>query len=189
MDHSAKETFTDAPGQCVLPNRVKYALAYMRANIGEKVTLTGLATACAVPERTLLNQFRKFVGLSPLAYLLHLRLNAARDELLNTADGETIAAIASRWGFTHLGRFATAYRSAFRESPSATRRRVRAPLDLDVPARDGDDVSGLPRRIGLLRELPSLVVLPLSTETLKESQEAQQPNSLPRRCRGCVPAR
>ena len=63
----------------------------MRANIGEKVTLTGLATACAVPERTLLNQFRKFVGLSPLAYLLHLRLNAARDELLNTADGETIA--------------------------------------------------------------------------------------------------
>ena len=173
MDRSAQEQLTDASSQCALPHRVRHALDYMRANIGEKVTLTGLATACAMPERTLLNKFRKFVGLSPLAYLLHLRLNAARDELLNTDDGATIADIASRCGFTHLGRFATAYRSAFRESPSATRRRVRAPLDLDAPARDGDDVSGLQRRIGLLPELPSLVVLPLSTETLKESQEAR----------------
>ncbi len=173
MDRSGRETLTDAPEQCVLPNRVKYALAYMRANIGEKVTLTGLATACAVPERTLLNQFRKFVGLSPLAYLLHLRLNAARDELLNTADGATIADIASRCGFTHLGRFATAYRSAFHELPSATRRRVRGPTDLGAPARDGHDLSGLLGRIGLPREMPSLVVLPLSTETLKESQEAR----------------
>ena len=65
MDRFAQEQLTDTPGQCVLPNRVKYALTYMRANISEKVTLTGLATACAVPERTLLNQFRKFVGLSP----------------------------------------------------------------------------------------------------------------------------
>ena len=173
MNRFAQEQLTDASGQCAFPNRVRHALAYMRANIGEKVTLTGLATACAMPERTLLNQFRKFVGLSPLAYLLHLRLNAARDELLNTDDGATIADIASRCGFTHFGRFATAYRSAFRESPSATRRRVRAPLDLGAPARDGHDVSGLPRRIGVLHEKPSLVVLPLATETLKESQEAR----------------
>ena len=134
MDRFAQEQLTDTPSQCVLPNRVKYALTYMRANISEKVTLTGLATACAMPERTLLNQFRKFVGLSPLAYLLHLRLNSVRDELLNTDDGATIADIASRCGFTHFGRFATAYRSAFRESPSATRRRVCAPWIL-VPQR------------------------------------------------------
>jgi transcriptional regulator GlxA family with amidase domain len=134
MNRFAQEQLTDASGQCAFPNRVRHALVYMRANIGEKVTLTGLATACAMPERTLLNQFRKFVGLSPLAYLLHLRLNSVRDELLNTDDGATIADIASRCGFTHLGRFATAYRSAFRESPSATRRRVCAPWIL-VPQR------------------------------------------------------
>ena len=143
----------------------------MRANIGERVTLAGLATACAMPERTLLNQFRKFVGLSPLAYLLHLRLNAAREALLNTDDEATIADIASRCGFTHLGRFATAYRSTFRESPSATRRRVHASLDL--PARNGHDASGLPNRIVVPREQPSLVITPLSTETLKENQEAR----------------
>ncbi len=173
MDHFAQERLADASAHCAFSNRVRHALAYMRANIGEKVTLTGLATACGMPERTLLNQFRRFVGLSPLAYLLHLRLNAARDELLNKDDGVTIADIASRCGFTHLGRFATAYRSAFRESPSATRRRVRAPVDLAARARDRDDVSGLPRRIGVPQEKPSLVILPLSTETLKESQEAR----------------
>jgi transcriptional regulator GlxA family with amidase domain len=65
MDRFAQEQLTEASGQCALPNRVRHALAYMRANIGEKVTLTGLATALSMPERTLLNQFRKFVGLSP----------------------------------------------------------------------------------------------------------------------------
>ncbi len=173
MDHSAQEQFPDASGQRELPHRIRHALAYMRANIGEKVTLTGVATACGMPERTLLNQFRKFVGLSPLAYLLHLRLNAARDELLNTDGGASIADIASRCGFTHLGRFATAYRSAFQEAPSATRQRVRAPLRRDLQARERHDVSELPRRIGVPHEKPSLIVLPLSTETLKESQEAR----------------
>jgi len=173
MDRCAQEQLTNASDQRAFPHRVRHALTYMRANIGEKVTLAGLATACGMPERTLLNQFRKFVGLSPLAYLLHLRLNALRDELLNANDGATIADIASRCGFTHLGRFATAYRSAFRESPSATRRRVRAPLDFGVPADDAHEVSGLPRRIEVPHEMPSLVVLPLSTETLKESREAR----------------
>ena len=163
MDRFAQEQLTDASGRTASPKGVRHALAYMRANIGEKVTLTGLATACAMPERTLLNQFRRFVGLSPLAYLLHLRLNAARDALLNTDDGAIIADIASRCGFTHLGRFATAYRSSFGESPSATRRRVLAPPDIGAPARDGHDVSGLPSRIVVPYEKPSLVVLPLST--------------------------
>src|SRR5690348_145560 len=168
MARRAQEQLINPFDQRVFPHRVRCALTYMRANIGEKVTLAALATACGMPERTLLNQFRKFVGLSPLAYLLHLRLNAVRDELLNTGDGATIADIASRCGFTHLGRFATAYRSAFHESPSATRRRVRAPSDFGVLADDGHNGSGLPRRIGVPREMPSLVVLPLSTETLKE---------------------
>ena len=82
MDQIAQDQRTDHSGQGALPHRVRHALAYMRGNIAEKVTLAGLAIACATPERTLLKQFRKFVGLSPLAYLLRLRLNAAREGLL-----------------------------------------------------------------------------------------------------------
>src|SRR6185437_1415303 len=56
---------TELTQPCVLPQHVKHALAYLRANVGEKVTLPDLATACAVPERTLLKQFRNFLGISP----------------------------------------------------------------------------------------------------------------------------
>jgi AraC-like DNA-binding protein/TolB-like protein len=174
MKHFAQHQGTGPSDQCASTHSVRHALAYLRCNIAEKVTLTELATACATPERTLLKQFRKFVGLSPLAYLFRLRLNAAREELLIADGAAAVGDIAIRCGFTHLGRFATAYRSAFRESPSATRRRMRAPLDFGSPARDGHDVSGLLRHIGVPHEKPSLVIVPLFTETLKENQEARQ---------------
>ena len=53
--------------QCLLPQHVKRALVYMRANLAEKITLPGLAAMCGTPERTLLKQFKRFVGSSPLA--------------------------------------------------------------------------------------------------------------------------
>nr|BFE68907.1 hypothetical protein GCM10020092_022080 [Actinoplanes digitatis] len=36
--------------------------------------------------------------------------------------GVTVAMIANRWGFTHLGRFSTDYRAAYGTSPSRTLR-------------------------------------------------------------------
>ena len=125
MERTAYDEPTEDPVQCLLPQHVKRALVYMRSNVAEKITLPGLAATCAAPERTLLKQFKRFVGLSPLAYLRRLRLNLARSEL-SQADCETaISEIAISCGFTHLGRFATEYRRAFGESPSATRQRVR----------------------------------------------------------------
>src|SRR4051794_32496910 len=87
------------PRQRPLPQHVKHALAHMRGHLDEKLTLSGLASACSVPKRTLLRQFETFIGLSPLAYLRRLRLNAARDELLQADSGEAIAGIAIRCGF------------------------------------------------------------------------------------------
>lgn len=173
MDHFSQDQWIDHSGQRVLPHRVRHALAHMRGNIAEKITLTGLAATCAMPERTLVKQFRKFVGLSPLAYLLRLRLNAAREELLKGDGAAAVADIAVRCGFTHLGRFATVYRSAFGEMPSATKERMRARIANASSARGGNDGNCSESGIGLAREKPSLIVLPLSTETLKESLEAR----------------
>ncbi|HEV3197478.1 MAG TPA: AraC family transcriptional regulator, partial [Bryobacteraceae bacterium] len=106
MQRTAHGQPIDDSIQCV-PRHVKRALAYMRSNMAEKITLPALASACAAPERTLLKQFQKSVGVSPLAYLRRLRLNLARRELLRADCKREIADIAISCGFTHLGRFAT----------------------------------------------------------------------------------
>jgi AraC-like DNA-binding protein len=46
-----------------------------------------------------------------------------REELKASGpDSVTVTQVAGRWGFVHLGRFASAYRRKFGESPSATLR-------------------------------------------------------------------
>jgi AraC-like DNA-binding protein/TolB-like protein/tetratricopeptide (TPR) repeat protein len=163
MERTEYDEPTEDPVQRLLPQHVKRALVYMRANLAEKITLPGLAAMCAAPERTLLKQFKRFVGISPLAYLRRLRLNLARSKL-SQADCETaICEIAISCGFIHLGRFATEYRRAFGESPSATRQRVRG------HSADGAFLAAPV----VWREKPALLVVPFRTETLQEELETR----------------
>jgi adenylate cyclase len=163
MERIAYDEPTEDHAQPLLPQHVKRALVYMRGNVAEKITLPGLAAACGAPQRTLLKQFKRFVGLPPLAYLRRVRLNLARGAL-SQADCETaISEIAVSCGFTHLGRFATEYRRAFGESPSTTRQRVRGHSP-DYPP---------PAAPVAWREKPALLVMPLRTETLQEQFEAR----------------
>ncbi|HEX5326772.1 MAG TPA: helix-turn-helix domain-containing protein [Acetobacteraceae bacterium] len=157
--------------QPLLPHHVNRALAYMRANMSKRITLTGLASACGVPQRTLLRQFQRFVGLAPLAYLRRLRLNAAKSELANFRNNDAISDIAMRCGFSHLGRFATEYRQLFGETPTTTRQRVRTRA---AEAKNGASrlSEGYPVP-AVEREKPSLLILPLRTETLQERLEAR----------------
>jgi TolB-like protein len=71
--------------------------------------------------------FRHFLGRSPVAVLRDLRLDLVRHALLERGGDETIAVLATRCGFDHLGRLSTWYRERFGESPSATRARGREP--------------------------------------------------------------
>jgi adenylate cyclase len=130
-----------------------------------------------VPERTLLKQFQKFVGLPPLTYLRRLRLNAARSKLADPDSKNSVADVAIGCGFAHLGRFSTEYRHAFGELPSATRQRARARFANGVAikrrvSRTDEDIAYLPAPV-VWREKPSLMILPLRTETLQECREAR----------------
>jgi AraC-like DNA-binding protein len=152
-----------------LPQLMKCALDHMRANLGEKITLSSLAFACSAPERTLLRQFKRFVGLSPLAHLHRLRLNAARSELLEAGGRHSIADIATRCGFSHLGRFATDYRRLFGELPSSTRQRIN--IRAETSRSSTNSIAAPPSIVGSKR--PSLLILPLRTATLHEGLEAR----------------
>jgi AraC-like DNA-binding protein len=59
------------------------------------------------------------------------RLERARRDLVDrTLSGETIFAIASRWGFVSKSHFSRSFRSAYGLSPSELRRDASAELDL-----------------------------------------------------------
>jgi transcriptional regulator GlxA family with amidase domain len=68
--------------------------------------------------------FKRYCGLSPMAYLKRYRLESVRRELLGDQSERNISAIAMGWGFTHLGRFSSDYKKLFDEMPSQTLNRV-----------------------------------------------------------------
>jgi transcriptional regulator GlxA family with amidase domain len=58
-----------------------------------------------------------------MMYLRRLRLHHVHAELAaHSPDSVTVTMVAGRWGFVHLGRFASQYRQLFGETPSETLR-------------------------------------------------------------------
>ena len=99
---------------------VRRAEDYMRAHLGDPLSVLDLCRELAVSERTLHYAFQEVRGLSPMAYFRAFRLNAVRQELKTAPDTATVQEIAQRWGFWHTGEFAAAYRRLFGELPSQT---------------------------------------------------------------------
>lgn len=119
-DHPYREELTReaTPSR---PRHVKRAIDVMEADPAIPVTVHDLARISGVGVRALQEGFHRHVGMSPMAYLRRLRLARAHDELRVSSRGEaTVASVASRWGFVHLGRFAAAYRRAYGVSPAET---------------------------------------------------------------------
>jgi AraC-like DNA-binding protein len=113
------------------PRTVKRVIDAMQANPSHPYTTVDLAAIAGVGRRALQKGFRQHVGVSPMTYLLRLRLECAREHLRHRSPGMTIAEVARRCGFTHPGRFAAAYRVRYGVSPSHT-----------LPERPGKRESG-----------------------------------------------
>ena len=83
-----------------------------------------LCAAIDVPERTLRACCAEFLGMSPNRYLRLRRLNKVHAALLRADPATTsVSTLATRQGFSQLGRFAVLYRTVFGETPSTTLRR------------------------------------------------------------------
>lgn len=103
---------------------VEVAERYVLAHIDERVQLSDLCRAVDTSERTLECAFNEIMGLSPIAYLIRLRLHRVRAALLAAEPGSTrVSAVALESGFWHFGEFSRAYRHCFDERPSETLRR------------------------------------------------------------------
>jgi AraC-like DNA-binding protein len=109
----------------------------LAAHSNRPLPMSELCALIGVTDRTLRSCCAEFLSMSPSRYMLLRRLNAVRIAL-RAADPATasVAEIAGGCGFTELGRFAGAYRTAFGESPSTTLRRSRGPGILDPTFAD-----------------------------------------------------
>lgn len=107
----------------IAPRDVKRAIEYLQAHLDSPVTLSDLVTVSGVPGRTLFKHFRDTKGVSPIRYLRNARFQKVREALMRAAPGDNVTGIATKWGFSHLGRFSVEYRQRFGESPSTTVRR------------------------------------------------------------------
>jgi len=79
-----------------------------------------LAAYAGLTTRALQQQFLKHFNTTPATYVQEQRLAAARKALRDPGTKKTVTRLASDLEFHHLGRFSTAYRRKFGESPSAT---------------------------------------------------------------------
>jgi AraC-like DNA-binding protein len=109
----------------VATRRVAELEAWIEDNLGEHITLARLCAMAQASERSLQQAFQARRGMSPMRFVCERRLAAARRRIVAADTGDGITEIATSLGFTHLGRFAIAYREAFGESPSRTWTRAR----------------------------------------------------------------
>ena len=103
---------------------VKKAEDYALSHTHDHVHVGDLCRAASVSERALQYAFKEIIGVTPVAYLIRLRLHRVRQALLAAGRGSTtVSAVALDWGFWHLGEFSRAYTECFGELPSDTLQR------------------------------------------------------------------
>jgi len=107
------------------PRHVKYAENFIQAEAANAPTISEVAKEVGVSVRALSEAFRRFRNTSPGAFLREQRMQGVRNALLAAGPGETVASIASDWGYVNFGMFARAYQQRFGELPSKTLGRAR----------------------------------------------------------------
>jgi AraC-like DNA-binding protein len=124
-DHPYRQALF-APADPGRPAAVRDAMDIIDTGPHLPLTTATLARRCHVSVRTLQEGFQRHLGVSPMAYLRQVRLRRAHRDLRSADPSHnTVASIAHRWGFTHLGSFAAAHKTMYGETPRHALRAVR----------------------------------------------------------------
>lgn len=115
--------YTAGPGR-VPAAVVRRAMAYVDAHAAEPITVDDIAGAARISVRGLQAAFARHGDVTPTGYLRRARLDGAHRDLRDAdrSRGDTVAAIAARWGFASPGRFAVDYRAVYGRTPGHTLR-------------------------------------------------------------------
>ncbi|WP_323784347.1 AraC family transcriptional regulator, partial [Leisingera sp.] len=104
-----------------MPRSVRVAQRFMLAHLKQPISVSDVAAAADVSERTLRAHFASACGTRPGNRLLQLRLEQARHDLMGDGSAtNSVTEVALRYCFGNVGRFARHYRDSFGENPSHT---------------------------------------------------------------------
>ena len=90
-------------------------------SLEETKSIQDIAKKFKVSEKTIESSFKSLFGITPKRFINLLKLNHAHADLqLADAQITNVSDIATKWGFTHFGRFSSDYKSLFGVHPSIT---------------------------------------------------------------------
>lgn len=113
--------------------KLTQAVILMESNIEEPLTTDEIARHVCVSRRQLERIFKQYLNSVPSQYYLELRLNRARQLLLQTS--KSIIQIGLSCGFSSGPHFSSAYRNCFGITPREDRNQRRAQQAMDVASR------------------------------------------------------
>ena len=90
------------------------------------INIEALCTMVGASWATLQRAFAEEFGVTPSSYIKSRRLAAVQSELIKNGPKAVISDVANRWGFWHMGSFASDYRKQFGELPSETLSRLKS---------------------------------------------------------------
>lgn len=114
-----------------LRSNAKHRLLYKASKIVldtriKMIAVEELAQRIGTSRRNLEHVFQSNLGVSPKQFIVSVRMNRIRNELLSK--DVSAGGVAKRYGITHLGHFSKAYKNLFNELPNETRGRAAASL-------------------------------------------------------------
>lgn len=120
--HTSRRDLRDDPRQPapMTDTRLTRVIEYMNTHLGEQLSLDRLAAHACISKFHFARLFRSRTGVSPHAYLVQLRMTAARD-LLSSSE-LSIAEIAKRCGYSRSSQFSAAFNKRYKTPPSVFRR-------------------------------------------------------------------
>ena len=108
-------------------NSMREMMGYMQMHYADRIIVSDISRAGKVGNSTCHSLFRKFLGTSPMKYLMDLRMEKAIS-LLETTDA-SIAEIAEKTGFASPSYFSECFREKYALSPSVYRNHAKITND------------------------------------------------------------
>jgi AraC-like DNA-binding protein len=96
-------------------NPVSAAITYMKDHIDEPISVSMLAEAVCMSESAFAHLFKQVTGTSPYHFLKQLRLECARDLMLD--EDFSVSDVARQVGYTSLSHFISEFKRYFGEPP------------------------------------------------------------------------